>query len=132
MFFELVGFAIPVFGIGRLLTFHGDIGPFRRVLCVDLKPFFQARLSIRFNCLCGTLGFANTAVNAFIWVDDEHILAFVKAIDRADLNTVHIFALDAVIGHQIGHFTLRFRLSSYQTFNPVRSGLVLFLWPMWG
>jgi hypothetical protein len=36
-------------------------------------------------------------------MDDEHVLAFVKAVDGADLDAVGVFAGDAVIGDDIGH-----------------------------
>jgi hypothetical protein len=36
-------------------------------------------------------------------MDDEHVFAFVKAIDRTDLDTVHVFALDAIVDDDIGH-----------------------------
>jgi hypothetical protein len=40
-------------------------------------------------------------------VDDEHVLAFVETVDRTDLDTVHILALDAVVGDDVGHRRLR-------------------------
>jgi hypothetical protein len=36
-------------------------------------------------------------------VDYKHVLAFVKAINRADFNAVGIFAFDAGVSHDIGH-----------------------------
>jgi hypothetical protein len=56
-----------------------------------------------FNCLGRTLRLANPAIDTFVGVDHQHILAFVKAIDRADLDTVGIFALDTGVSHDIGH-----------------------------
>ena len=52
-------------------------------------------------------GDADGAINALIRMDDEHILALIEAIDRADLDAVHIFALDAVFDDDIGHERLR-------------------------
>ena len=43
------------------------------------------------------------AINAFIRVNDEHVLALIEAIDRANLDTIHVFALDAGIDDNIGH-----------------------------
>jgi hypothetical protein len=37
-------------------------------------------------------------------VNDEHVLALVEAIDRADLDAVHVFALDATFDDDISHF----------------------------
>jgi hypothetical protein len=36
-------------------------------------------------------------------VNDEHVLAFVKTIDRADLDTIGVFALYALIVDDVGH-----------------------------
>ena len=40
---------------------------------------------------------------AVVGVDDEHVVAFVKAIHRTYFNAVHIFAADAGIGNNISH-----------------------------
>jgi hypothetical protein len=36
-------------------------------------------------------------------MDDEHVLAFVEAVDGADLDAIHVLALDAILGDDIGH-----------------------------
>jgi len=36
-------------------------------------------------------------------MDDKHVLTRVEAVDRADLHAVHILALDAVLGDDVGH-----------------------------
>ena len=36
-------------------------------------------------------------------MDDKHILSLLKAIYRANLNTIRIFAIDAVIVDDVGH-----------------------------
>jgi hypothetical protein len=36
-------------------------------------------------------------------MNDEHVLAFVETVDRTDLDAVHVFAFDAIVGHDIGH-----------------------------
>jgi hypothetical protein len=36
-------------------------------------------------------------------VDDEHVLAFVEAIDRTDFDTVGELAFDAIVGDHICH-----------------------------
>jgi len=59
--------------------------PRLRVLLVELDPFFHFGLGIRADRVGGALRLANAAVNALIRVDDEHILAFVKARCRAGM-----------------------------------------------
>jgi hypothetical protein len=36
-------------------------------------------------------------------MDDQHVLAFVEAVDRTHLDAVHVLASDAVVGDDIGH-----------------------------
>jgi hypothetical protein len=36
-------------------------------------------------------------------MDDEHVLAFIEAVDGADLDAVHVLALDAVFGDDVSH-----------------------------
>ena len=36
-------------------------------------------------------------------MNDQHILAFIEAIDRAYLDTVRVFAFDAIVRDDIGH-----------------------------
>jgi hypothetical protein len=36
-------------------------------------------------------------------MDDEHVLADIKAVDRTYLDAVHVFALDAGFGDDVGH-----------------------------
>jgi hypothetical protein len=40
-------------------------------------------------------------------MNDEHIVAFIKTIDRANFHTVHIFTFYTVFGHNVGHVQLR-------------------------
>jgi hypothetical protein len=36
-------------------------------------------------------------------VDDEHVVAFIEAVDGADLDAVHVLTLDAVFGDDVSH-----------------------------
>jgi hypothetical protein len=36
-------------------------------------------------------------------MDDEHVVALVEAVDGAYFHAVHVLALDAIFGHDIGH-----------------------------
>ncbi|EGE58766.1 hypothetical protein RHECNPAF_280065 [Rhizobium etli CNPAF512] len=40
-------------------------------------------------------------------MDDEEILAFIEAVDGADFHAIGVFALDAIVGHDIGHEELQ-------------------------
>ena len=74
----------------------GEIG-------VDLEPFLEPALGVGKDRLGRAFGLADAAVDALVGVDDEHVLAFVEAIDRADLDAIHIFAFDAGVGDDVGH-----------------------------
>ena len=63
----------------------------------------ETAFSVWQNCFCRAFRLANAAVDAFIGVDDEHVVAFIKAIHRTYFNAVHIFAADAGIGNDISH-----------------------------
>jgi hypothetical protein len=40
-------------------------------------------------------------------MDDEHVLAFIEAVDRTYLHTVHQLALDATFIDDVGHLQLQ-------------------------
>jgi hypothetical protein len=85
------------------VALDGDVWPLWRVFGVELEPAFQTRFGIRLDGVGGAFRFTDAAVNAFIRMDDQHVLAFIEAIHRADFHAVHILALDAVLGDDIGH-----------------------------
>ena len=68
--------------------------------------FSRPGLGVRLDCVDGALGFANTAIDAFVRVDDEHILAFVEAVDRTYLDTVHILTFDTALVDDVSHLSL--------------------------
>jgi len=51
----------------------------------------------------GTFDSACIAVDAFIWIDVEHLVTFVEAITRTNDHAVCVFASEAGSGHDIGH-----------------------------
>src|SRR5205085_10721726 len=42
-------------------------------------------------------------IDAFVGVDDQHVLAFVEAIHRAHFDAVHVLAADAGFSDDVGH-----------------------------
>jgi hypothetical protein len=52
-----------------------------------------------------TLGDTRFAINAFVRVDVEQLLALVEAFDGADDNAVGIFAIEARLTDDMGHET---------------------------
>ena len=105
IFVKLAVFTLMIISVGRcLIALAGDIGPLRRISGVEFQPFFEAAFGVRQNGFCRAFRFAHAAIDAFIGIDDEHVVAFIEAIDRANLDAIHILALDAGFGHDIGHF----------------------------
>ncbi len=93
----------PGVGIGGGLALVRDVGPRGGVRAVHLKPLFGSFVGVGHNGLGGAFGFAHAAINALVGVDDEHVLAFVKAIHRAHFDAIHVFATNAGFGHGVGH-----------------------------
>jgi len=104
---KLVLNSVPLLRVARRLALDRDIWPGLRIFGVELEPLFKARLRVGFDRLRRALGLAHPAIDAFIGVDHEHILAFVEAIDRANLDAIHVLALNAIFRNDIGHTTLQ-------------------------
>jgi hypothetical protein len=50
-------------------------------------------------------------------MDDEHVLAFIEAVDRAHLDAVHVFAFDAVLGDDVGHVLFTLTLAGLRSYG---------------
>src|SRR5690606_10928650 len=103
VFLELVRNVFPVVCVGRWLAFSSDVGPNVRILAVDFYALFSLRLGIRDDRFYRTLGFAHAAIDALVRMDHQHVLAGVEAVDGADLDAVHVLALDADLCNDVGH-----------------------------
>src|SRR4029077_18799927 len=64
-------------------------------------------LCIRLDGLGRAFRLANTAINALVGMNDEHIFALVEAIDGTHLDAIGVLALNAVFGDDISHRKLR-------------------------
>jgi hypothetical protein len=105
----MLGFArngIPLLGVGRRFLFDGNIGPNFRKFSVQAQPFLKAGLGVGLDRVDRALGLAHAAIDAFVRVDDEHILAFVEAVDRTYLDTVHILTFDTALVDDVSHLSL--------------------------
>ena len=78
----LVGLAFPILRIRWWLTFYGDVRPDLSIFRIDLEPLFETGLCVRFDCVNRAFRFANAAIDAFVGVNDEHVLALVEAVHR--------------------------------------------------
>src|SRR5471032_500560 len=103
---KFVFFVFEIFGIRRGLTLAGNVRPLGRKGTIQLQPLLHALLRIGHDRAGRAFGLTDAAVDALVWIDDQHVFALVEAIHGADFDTVHVLALDASLGHDIGHQTL--------------------------
>ena len=68
---------LPLFRTRRSRLAFCDVGPLLRVLGIDLKPIIQIRLGIRFDRRYWTFRLAHPPIDAFVWMDHEHVFVFV-------------------------------------------------------
>src|SRR6185437_12655636 len=83
IFLELAFDPFEFLGIGRGILLLGDIRPALGIFRIHAEPFFQSRLGIRLDRIGRAFRLTHPAIDAFVRVDDEHVLAFVKAVHRA-------------------------------------------------
>src|ERR1700752_2109749 len=103
MLFEFVRDAFPLLGVRRRRFFGRDFWPDLPIFAIGAQPLFQARLGVRLDRFNRAFRLAYAAIDAFVRVDDQHVLALVKTIDGANFNAVHVFAFDAIVVDDIGH-----------------------------
>jgi hypothetical protein len=107
IFLEFAFHTLKILGVGRGFLLLGDVRPGLGIFGIHLKPFFQARLGIGLDGVGGTFGLAHTAVDTFIRMNDQHIVAFVEAVYGADFNAIGVFAFNAGFSDDVSHPTLR-------------------------
>ncbi|MPL71118.1 hypothetical protein SDC9_16889 [bioreactor metagenome] len=92
-----------LFVIRKRLFLLSDDRPDLGIFAVQLDPALHPRLGVRADRVGGAFGFAHAAIDAFVGVDHQRVLALVEAVHRADLDTVGVLAGDAIVGDDIGH-----------------------------
>jgi hypothetical protein len=66
------------------------------------ESHFKPGFAISLDGIDGAFRFANATVDAFVRMDDEHVLALVEAVHGAHLDAVHGFAANAAIVDDVG------------------------------
>ena len=107
MLLELVGNAFPLLGVGRRSLLGRDIGPRLGVFGVDAQPFLDALLGIRLDRLDRAFRLADPAIDAFVRMDDQHVVTLVEAVHRTDFDAIGVFAFDAGFSDDVSHPKLR-------------------------
>lgn len=65
--------------------------------------FASPGVAVRDDRMRRALGLADTTIDAFRGVDDNHVLSLVVAADRAHLHAVQILSFDVIIRNNVGH-----------------------------
>ncbi len=92
-----------VIGSWHGVLFPRNVWPLGCILAIDLQPVRGAGISIRQDGFNGAFRLAHAAVDAFIRVNDEHVLAFIKTVDWADFDAVSILAHNAIFCNDVRH-----------------------------
>src|SRR5690349_21233220 len=100
---ELVRLILVRIGVGRRGALASDVGPLDGELGVHLEPLLGLAVGVRDDRVRRALGLAHAAVDTLVGVDHQHVVALVEAVHRADLHAIHVLALDAVFGDDVGH-----------------------------
>src|SRR4051812_38258178 len=103
MLLELLWDIFPCVSVSRRWPFSSNIGPSFGILGVNPYPLLRPGVGVRDDRLGRAFRLANSTVDAFCRLDDEHVLAFVEAVDGTDLDAVHVLALDARFSDHVGH-----------------------------
>jgi hypothetical protein len=94
---------IKLFGALRRITLDCDVWPLWRIFRVDLQPFVETWLGVWLDRVSGAFRLTNATINAFIGVDNQHVLTLVKTVHGANFHAIHIFTFDAVFSDDVGH-----------------------------
>src|SRR5690606_7096923 len=100
---QFAGLAVPLLAVGGGRALLADIRPGLGILGVQFEPAFKTADRIGLDGLGRAFGFTHAAIDALVRMNDEHVLAFIEAIDGAYLDAVHIFAFDAIFRDDVGH-----------------------------
>src|ERR1700683_650816 len=104
MLFKFIGHAFPFFGVGGWFLLGRDVWPYFGVLGVEPQPLFGSRLGIGLDRLNRAFRLADAAIDAFVRMNYEHVFALVETIDGAHFHALHVFASDALVVDDIGHW----------------------------
>jgi len=99
---QFIGLPLPFLGISRWRFFSRNVWPNFRVPRIERQPFLKPCVRVGFYRVYRAFRHANAAVNAFVRVDHEHVLALVETIHGAHLDAVHDFAANAAVIDDVG------------------------------
>src|SRR6266851_7864540 len=103
---EFVRLPLPLLRVGWERFFDRNIWPDFRVLRIQRQPFLKPGFAISLDSIDGAFRFANATVDAFVRMDDEHVLSLVEAVHGAHFDAVHGFAANAALVDDVGQLGL--------------------------
>jgi hypothetical protein len=72
---------------------------------IQRQPFLKPPLGVGLDRVDRALRLAHPAIDAFVRVDDKHVLALVEAVHGAHFDAVHNFAANAALVNDIGQLS---------------------------
>ena len=99
---EFVRLPVPLLRVRRGRSFDRNIWPDFRVFRIQRQPFLEPRLGGGLDRIDWAFRLADPAIDAFVRVDNEHVLALVEAVDGAHVNAVHGLAANTVLVDDVG------------------------------
>jgi len=90
-------------------------GQICRVFRIQRQPFLEPRLGVRLDRVDRAFRHADPAIDAFVRVDDEHVLALVEAVHGAHVDAVHDFAANTTLVDDEGSIERPFSRSQRRT-----------------
>src|ERR1700730_17841487 len=103
IFLEFPFHAFEILGVRRGFLFLGDIRPALGVFGVHFEPLLQTGLGVRLDGVSRALRLTDAAIDALVGMNNQHVVALVKAIHGANFNTVSVFAFDAGFSDDVSH-----------------------------
>jgi hypothetical protein len=101
---EFVDYAVPAIGVCGSFAFSQNVWPLLGEPTIQIEPgTFGDRVCVREDRFRRAFRNADATVDTFIRMNYEHIVAHIEAVDGTDLDAVHEFAFDAIVGHDVGH-----------------------------
>ena len=94
---KFVRLPLPLLPVGRRRFFDRNVWPDFRVFRVQQHPFLKSWFSVRFDRVHRAFRLADPAIDAFIRMDDEHVLALIEAVHGAHGYAVQIAEANSLI-----------------------------------
>jgi len=104
-------------GAGFLVVMFGHTSEYCRLTS-------KARLGVGLDGVHGAFRLADAAIDALVGVNNQHILALVEAVYRADLDAIHVLALDANFGDDVSHRYHMLLGPSQARLGPSQAGII--------